>query len=58
MLGEDHEDLRRSVRELARREQLDGYLERALQHDDPRTELRRLAGAGLVGMLVDGSRGS
>jgi cyclohexanecarboxyl-CoA dehydrogenase len=52
VLDDDRVEFRDSVRRLARAEFLDSYLERASTTEFPRTELKKLAGAGLTSLTL------
>lgn len=52
VLDTDHLEFQRTVRHFARTEFLGGYLERAARTDFPRTELKKLAEAGLTALTL------
>lgn len=57
----EHDQFRESVRDLARREFLDSYLERARGGRFPLAEQKQLGAAGLLGLVVsedDGGQGA
>ena len=57
VFGRDHDELRDTVRRMARQRFADGYLARALTTVYPTDELRVLGDAGLTGLLVGSAHG-
>ncbi len=52
VLDEDHRAFRSTVRALARSEFLPGYRERAAREEFPHAEVKRLAAAGLLDLVL------
>ncbi|MEJ2864766.1 acyl-CoA dehydrogenase family protein [Actinomycetospora flava] len=57
VLDADHRTFRRTVRDLARTEFLPGYLRRAGGEEFPHQEVKRLAAAGLLDLVLDVEHG-